>query len=134
MINESIMPIRPLLHIEDYSLYMFIFILILTIISIVFLYKFILNFYKKRQYMQFKKNLKKLKSIDFTNPKKAAYDITYYGRLLSNTNEEKLKLNQLNNKLFNYKYKQNIQNINDETKQLYNTFIDIIQKSSKQGK
>ena len=131
MINESIMPIRPLLHIEDYSLYMFIFILILTIISIVFLYKFILNFYKKRQYMQFKKNLKKLKSIDFTNPKKAAYDITYYGRLLSNTNEEKLKLNQLNNKLFNYKYKQNSQNINDKTKQLYNTFIDIIQKSSK---
>ncbi|MBT3280400.1 MAG: hypothetical protein HOH31_03080 [Campylobacteraceae bacterium] len=131
MINESIMPIRPLLHIEDYSLYMFIFILILTIISIVFLYKFILNFYKKRQPVKFKKNLKKLKNIDFTDSKKAAYNITYYARLLASTNEEKHKLNQLNNKLFDYKYKQNSQNINDKTKQLYNTFIDIIQKSSK---
>ncbi|MDD5406667.1 MAG: hypothetical protein PHE73_06990 [Sulfurovaceae bacterium] len=73
-----------------------------------------------------KKYFQAIKSVDWSNPKRAAYSITYYGRLLAKDARSAEIFDQLEPMLQEYKYKKDVPSVNDETLSHYNLFIQVL--------
>lgn len=69
--------------------------------------------------------LRRLESIDFENPKKAAYIMTRYGRLLAQEKRQKEIMAQLLPRLERYKYKKDVPPLDSETKRFMKLFIEM---------
>jgi hypothetical protein len=68
----------------------------------------------------------KLKSIDWNNPKRSAYDISKYGRLLASDSRSKEIFSQLEPMLTAYKYKKKVNDIDVDTVNHYNLFMQVL--------
>jgi len=122
--------IKPLLEIEEYSLYYFLgavlFALLLACGIIYLIYKYIKS---KNRFNLKKEHLKLLNSINLDEPKKAAYDITFYGAIFkddSPRHEEMYK--NLVSRLEKYKYKKEVTPLDKETLgyfELYREMCDV---------
>jgi len=116
--------IKPLLEIEDYSFYYFLgvsfLVLLLACGIIYFIYKYIKN---KNRFNLKKEHLKLLNSINFSDAKKAAYEITLYGSSFKNdTKEHKEMYDKLVSKLEKYKYKKEVDPIDEETLEYFKIY------------
>ena len=128
--NEKLIDIRPIIEISDYSLYL----LIITILSALFIsYKLFKLFYKIA-----KNNCKincqkyyfiKFISIDWSNPKEAAYLATKYGEILAQDKRRRELFLQLKKHLDTYKYKKNVADIDEETLNYYNLYKQVCDES-----
>jgi len=129
-INMTIRDIKPLIEIPDNSFYIYwgvISVSLILIISIIFF--LLLNWWKLRKANLSKTYLEKLKDIDWEDTKLSAYTATHYARLLA-TDERRLKLfEQLNPMLDKYKYKKNVDSIDDETMKYFNLFVQVTDES-----
>ena len=123
--NEiKIHDIKPLVEIPDYSFFILSGLILLGIIIVSLVIFFIYKYLKNKKQNIRREYFKKLKELDFKNSKKSAYDITKYGQLLVKTKREKQLLNDLISQLEQYKYKKDVDNFDDETKALFDRFLD----------
>ena len=119
--------IKPIVEIPDVSIYIYysliiIFILLLCI-GIYFIYKFLKPKVKSHDLIWYEK----LKNVDFTKSKDAAYKISKYGRLLAKDERQLHLVNELIEELSLYKYKKMIPNkFSKETKIKFNIFMDSL--------
>jgi len=119
--------IKPIVEIPDVSIYFYysIIVLLVTLGSIVifFIYKFLKPKKRSEEY----KYYEILRNIDFKNTKKAAYDISKYGRLLAKDERQKRLILELVELLSMYKYKKEIKSkISNEIETKFQIFMESI--------
>ncbi len=120
--------IKPLVEVPDNSFAIFITVVVLGVILLAVVIYFLYRHFLKAKKINLRKvNFEALKNIDFTEPKKAAYEITKYGLIFENDSERIYEAyHNLNSKLTPYKYKKEVQNIDEETLGYYNILLGMI--------
>ena len=127
---DKLHDIKPLIAITDYSMFMFIATVLVGIVIAFVLfkksYKYAIAHCKisceKYFFIQYSK-------VDWNNPKKAAYDATYYGLLLARDKRRREIFNQLRVRLDRYKYKQDYKEVDSETLNYYNLYKQVCDES-----
>ena len=122
--------IKPLVEIPDSSFYIYWGLIgfgMLLGLGILF-------FVAKKLWENRKKNLAKaylaaLKSIDWSNSKKAAYEVTHYARLLATDERRKELFAQLELMLEKYKYKKEVDEVDQDTLNQYKLFVQVADES-----
>jgi hypothetical protein len=128
--NGELRDIKPLLEIPDYSYTVFIvlaFFMAFIILTLLFIFfrKFFSNHKKdiKKVYFQ------RIKNVDWKHSKQAAYEVTFFGRLLSDEPRVKEIYTQLVPMLNQYKYRREVPVIDEETLKQYNLLVHIIDET-----
>ncbi|WP_200762585.1 hypothetical protein [Nitrosophilus alvini] len=123
---EKIRDIKPLVEIPDISFYAYIIsFLLFSVFVAVLLFK-VLKILKRKKRNERKILLQKLKSIDVSDSKKAAYEITKYGRKLVNDERSRRIFLELLPKLEKYKYRKKVPNMDEETIRYFTLFIETV--------
>lgn len=112
---EELKDIKGLLYIEDYTLYIFIFVVILALVILYFIIKKIINFKIKLSPEKLAK--KELKKLDLSDSKFASYKLSRYAPILSEDNFEYLE---------KYKYKKEVTNFTDKDLEKIKGFLNAI--------
>ena len=128
--NEQLRDIKPLLEIPDSSYYFFGGLVIFGII----LFCSILFFATKKLWENRKANLSKqylakLKAIDWKDAKESAYTATYYGRLIATDARKKELFDQLLPMLEKYKYKKEVECVDQDTRKQFNLYLQVADES-----
>ncbi|MBD3790133.1 MAG: hypothetical protein IE885_07200 [Campylobacterales bacterium] len=122
--------IKPLLEIPDSSFYLYWgligFGLFLAAGILFFVLKKILE---NRKVNLAKKYLSALKAIDWIDSKRSAYEATHYARLLATDTRRKELFSQLEVMLERYKYKKNVDTVDQETRNQFNLFVQVADES-----
>jgi len=129
-LTAQLRDIKPLIEIPDSSFYIYWGLIgfgVLLGLSILF-------FIAKKLWENRKKNLAKeylaaLKSIDWNNSKKAAYEATHYARLLATDERRKELFAQLEPMLEKYKYKKEVDQVDQDTLNQYKLFVQVADES-----
>lgn len=123
----NINDIKPLVQIPDYSVYLYYALISIGVLLILFCIYFLYNYLKKRKNSKAKQYYKILKNIQFNDPKKDAYTITTYGRLLATDERSQKLMDELWESLQLYKYKKDIpKDFTKETKAKFTTFMESL--------
>lgn len=127
MMNEiKIHDIKDLTQIPDISFYLFILIIILgTLIAIIFIF-ILFKFFNNRKKNKRKEYYKILKDLDLKNSKKSAYIISKNIRLLAQNDREKRLAKELIEELEKYKYRKEVNELDDNVKIIFARFMDNI--------
>ena len=127
--NPEDLPIRdikPLLLIPDISLYLFIALIGVVTLLLIAVGIFAWRWWQKHRHIDPRIGwLQALDRIDYTNPKKAAYIMTKYGRLLAEDKRREEILEQLLPRLERYKYQKEVPPLDEETKRYMRLFIEM---------
>jgi len=110
---EGLRDIKGLIQVEDYTLYIFIAILVLVVLY--FIVKKIINY--KRVVSPIKVAKRELKNLDLDDSKEVAYKVTKYGKVLSDEGFEYLE---------KYKYKKEIVKFSKEDLQKIEGFLNAV--------
>ena len=129
-INEQLRDIKPLLEIPDSSYYIYWGLIIFA----VFLAVAILFFVAKKLWENRKVNLAKgyleaIKRIDWEDTKKSAYEATHYARLLATDERRKELFSQLEPMLEQYKYKKEVEVVDQDTINQFNLYVQVADES-----
>ena len=128
--NSTLRDIKPLIPMHDYSLLFLIIALILGGILGYYLFKKVyiktiegcrVNC-EKYYFYQFS-------NIDWSNPKEAAYLATRYGLVLAKDRRRKELFSQLRESLEKYKYRRNIDTVDETTLNYYNLYKQVCDES-----
>jgi len=122
--------IKPLLEIHDYSFYYFLAIVTVAIVLLLGLlylaYRWILN--RKRVNIR-AEHYRLLRTVDYKNPKKAAYEITHYGETFKDDSERHRRAYEnMVEHLEQYKYKKDVEDFDSDTIhyiELFEGMIDV---------
>ena len=124
---DKLRDIRELEPIADVSFYLFVaMILFISLIIGSLLYML----YSRRK--QAIKNLtrdevkKRLLNVDLNNSKKAAYEITKYGRYLADDERSKKIFEKLQQMLHRYKFVPDAPEFDEDTIRQYNLFVEVV--------
>lgn len=122
--------IKPLVEVPDNSLIYLgivvsVFVLI-TILAGIWLYR---HFTKAKTEDLRKSYLHKIHNVDTNNAKQAAYEISAYGRFLAESERAKDMLDNLDNRLSKYKYKKEVEALDEETLGYYKLFLEVLDAS-----
>jgi len=129
-IGSQLRDIKPLLEIPDSSFYIFWGLVIFgTLVVAAALYFAIRKYLQYRKANLAKKYLEKLKAIDWRDPKASAYAATRYGRLLATDDRRKELFEQLLPLLEKYKYKKEVEAVDDETINRFNLYVQVVDES-----
>ncbi len=129
-INEQLRDIKPLLEIPDSSYYIYWGLIDFAI----FLAAAILFFVVKKLWENRKINLAKgyleaMKKIDWKETKKSAYEATHYARLLATDERRKELFSQLEPLLEQYKYKKEVDAVDQDTLNKFNLYVQVADES-----
>jgi len=118
--------IKPLLPIPDISLYLFAALVLAGLLVAAALAIYGWKWWRANR----RKDprllwLEQLERIDYDRPKKAAYTMTKYGRLLAQEKRQKEIMAQLLPRLERYKYKKAVPPLDEETKRFMHLFIEM---------
>src|SRR3989339_1143209 len=126
-LNIPINDIAPLVEIPDYSLYYFIAVVVITVAVSLALVLALLKQMRKRKINVRREWFKALSTIDFSDPKRAAYSISELGRVFASDNERTAKaFHNLFERLEPYKYAPIVEKIDEETRGYYRLYLEII--------
>jgi short subunit fatty acids transporter len=128
---EQLKDIKPLLEIPDYSYYLYFSLLTLFVFFILLLMFFLIRWWLKPKKMEMKEiYFSRLKSVDWSDSKKAAYEVTFVGRVLS-LEDSRIKemYQQLLPHLEAYKYRPKVEKVDNETLNKYTLLVHIIDES-----
>ncbi len=119
--------IKPLVAIDDYSIYYFSVVVVIATIIVLFAIYMLLKWLRQRKRENIrKKHLEILHNIDLSDTKKAAYELTKYGLTFRDDDERHKELYEnMVSKLANYKYKKEVGSFDDETISIINLYRDI---------
>jgi len=129
-ITEQLRDIKPLMEIPDSTYYIYwgliIFMAVLLTGILFFVVKKLLD---NRKVNLQKGYLEAINKIDWVETKKSAYEATHYARLLATDERRKELFSQLEPKLEQYKYKKEVDKIDDETQKLFNLYVQVADES-----
>ena len=129
-ISEQLKDIKPLLEIPDSSYYIYWGLIIFAIVLLVG----ILFFTAKKLWENRKINLAKgyleaIQNINWVDTKKSAYEATHYARLLATDERRKELFSQLEPMLEQYKYKKEVEKIDQDTQNKFNLYVQVANES-----
>ena len=129
-INEQLRDIKPLLEIPDSSYYIYwgliTFAILLGLGILFFIAK---KLWENRKVNLAKGYLEALKKIDWEDTKKSAYEATHYARLLATDERRKELFSQLEPMLEKYKYKKEVEAVDQETRNKFNLYVQVADES-----
>lgn len=120
--------IKPLVEVPDNSL-MIIIILTALILTLIFVPLMLWAWKKLKKVKEInlrKVYLEKIHHIDTNNAKQAAYEISEYARHIVSSDKERSLLEELDNRLSQYKYKKSVEKLDDETLAHFRVFIEVL--------
>jgi len=130
MTLPPIKDIKPMVEIPDMSLWLYWGVVILGIVilgaALFFLIRRILSL---REENRARRYLEALHRVEWSDPKKAAYTITRYGRLLATDERRKELFSQLLPLLERYKYRKNVGPVDEETKRRFELYRQVCDES-----
>jgi hypothetical protein len=122
--------IKPLLEIPDNSFYIYWgLIAFASLLLLAILFFIAKRFWEKRKEDLAKGYLKKLKAIDWKDAKHSAYEATHYARLLATDERRKELFSQLEPMLEKYKYKKEVDEVDQDTKNKFNLYVQVADES-----
>lgn len=129
-IGEQLRDIKPLLEIPDSSYYIYwgliTFGMLLAVVILFFVAK---KLWENRKVNLAKGYLESLKKIDWADTKKSAYEATYYARLLATDERRQELFSQLEPMLEKYKYKKEVEAIDQDTRNKFNLYVQVADES-----
>jgi len=129
-LTAQLKDIKPLLEIPDNSFYLYWGVIILAVlIVLVLVYVVVRKLWRQRKINLAKGYLEKLKAIDWHDTKKSAYDATHYARLLATDERRKELFSQLEPLLEKYKYKKKVDEIDQDTLNRFNLYVQVADES-----
>lgn len=120
--------IKPLVEVPDNSL-MIIIILTALILTLIFVPLMLWAWKKLKKVKEInlrKVYLEKIHHIDTNNAKQAAYEISEYARHIVSSDKERSLLEELDNRLSQYKYKKSVEKLDDETLGHFRVFLEVL--------
>jgi hypothetical protein len=118
--------IKPLLPIPDVSIYLFLALVFMGLLVMGALVWYGWKWWKSHRKSDPRLRwLEQLDRIDYNNPKKAAYLMTKYGRLLAEDKRREEILEQLLPRLERYKYRREVPPLDEETKRFMKLFVEM---------
>ena len=128
--NEQLKDIKPLLEIPDSSYYIFWgLILFGVLLAAVVLFFVIKKYLEHRKTNLAKKYLARLHAINWKDTKESAYAATHYARLLATDERRKELFGQLESHLEQYKYKKEVEAVDEETLKRFNLYMQVADES-----
>ena len=124
--NIKIHDIKSLVDIPDFSIYIFILLIVISSLLVLSLIFLIYKMLKNRKKDTRKKYYKLLKNLDLKDSKKSAYLITKYARVLAVSQREKKLLEELTEELDKYKYKKDVDDFDENIKIVLSRFMDSV--------
>lgn len=122
--------IKPLVEVPDNSLLYLGLLGALGVLVIGLLLFWLWKVYKESKKINLRKHyLESLQKVDLSSPKEAAYTISTYGRLLAQSDREKEMLENLDSRLSSYKYKKEVDALDEETLAYYQLFVEVLDAS-----
>ena len=120
--------IKPLIEIQEYSLYYFLALLVFGVFVVAVILYFLIKYLKSRNKFNIRKeHYKLLENIDFSDAKRSAYDISFYGLTFRDDSPRHTEMYaNLQERLEEYKYKKNVQDMDSEIKGYVNLYKDMI--------
>ena len=129
-INEQLRDIKPLLEIPDSSYYIYWGLIDFAIFLVVAIVFFIAKkLWDNRKINLAKGYLESIKKIDWNDTKKSAYEATHYARLLATDERRKELFSQLEPMLEQYKYKKEVDEVDQDTKNKFNLYVQVADES-----
>ena len=129
-INEQLRDIKPLLEIPDSSYYIYWGLINFAIFLAVGIVFFILKkLWENRKVNLAKGYLASIKKVDWKDTKKSAYEATHYARLLATDERKKELFSQLEPMLEQYKYKKEVEEVDQDTKNKFNLYVQVADES-----
>lgn len=125
-ISAQLKDIKPLLEIPDSSYYIYWGLIIFaSLLAAGILFFAAKNLWENRKINLAKGYVEKLKSIDWKDTKKSAYEATHYARLLATDERKKELFSQLEPMLEQYKYKKEVEAVDTETQNKFNLYVQV---------
>ena len=122
--------IKPLVEVPDNSLAILIAVVIVSLVLLGALTIWILSLYKETKEQKLRKlYLEKIHHIDISNAKEAAYEMSYYGQRLAKEKREIDMLESLETRLKEYKYKKDVNKLDEDTLAYYKLFLEVLDAS-----
>jgi hypothetical protein len=126
----KIRDIKPLMEVPDQSFYIFMGVLLLSLIIIAGGSYLFLRWFKTRKRQNLRKSTyQKLLHVDLQDPKRAAYEVTEFGLFFRDDSQRTQEMyDNLVTRLEKYKYKKLVEPIDMETQsyiELYQGMIDV---------
>jgi hypothetical protein len=129
-LTEQLKDIKPLLEIPDNSFYIYWGLIVIGSILVAIVLSFVGKKILENRKINFAKSyLKNLKDIDWKDSKKSAYEATYYARLLATDDRRKELFSQLEPLLAKYKYKKEVKEIDQDTLNRFNLYVQVADES-----
>lgn len=122
--------IKPLVEIQEYSLYYFLGVVVAVILLVAGILYLLYKWYKKRKAFSLRvHHAKLLNSLDLSDTKKSAYAISSYGFTFKDDSQRHSEMyKNLSDRLESYKYKKNVEKFDSETLgyiDLYKGMLDV---------
>ena len=122
--------IKPLLEIPDSSYYIYWGLILFGIALVVAILFFVVKKYLEiRRENLAKKYLAQLHAIDWRDAKESAYRATHYARLLATDDRRRELFEQLVPMLDRYKYKKEVDSVDEDTLRQFNLFVQVSDES-----
>lgn len=129
-LTAQLRDIKPLLEIPDSSYYLYWGLIIFGIVLVLAMVFFIAKkLWENRKINLAKGYLEALKKIDWNDTKQSAYEATHYARLLATDERRKELFSQLEPMLEAYKYKKVVNDVDDETLNKFNLYVQVADES-----
>ncbi len=126
----KIRDIRPFIDIQDSSLIWFLLLATVATAALIFFGRYLYRVLKKRRERdKLKLYLEALHNIDWSDPKKASYKITEYGRYLAQDEKTKEVFSNLLPLLEQYKYRKDVKDVDRETIREFELFKQVCDES-----
>jgi hypothetical protein len=129
-ISEQLRDIKPLLEIPDSSYYIYWGLISFAIfLGVVILFFIAKKLWENRKVNLAKGYLESIKKIDWKDTKKSAYEATHYARLLATDERRKELFSQLEPMLEQYKYKKEVEAVDQDTRNKFNLYVQVADES-----
>ena len=122
--------IKPLLEIPDHSFYIYWGVIgFFVLLGLGILFFVVKKFWENRKTNLAKIYLERLKQIEWSDSKHAAYEATKYARLLATDERRRELFSQLEPMLEQYKYKKVVNAVDQDTLNQFHLFVRIADES-----
>jgi len=129
-ISTQLRDIKPLLEIPDSSYYIYWGLIIFGLLLLFGIVFFVIKkVWENRKVNLSKRYVEALKNINWIDTKKSAYEATYYARLLATDERKKELFSQLEPMLEQYKYKKEVENLDIDTRNKFNLYVQVANES-----
>ncbi|SFV53578.1 hypothetical protein MNB_SV-8-1457 [hydrothermal vent metagenome] len=129
-LTAQLKDIKPLLEIPDNTFYIYWGLIIVgSVLLLGILFFTLKRLWENRKINLAKGYLEKLKAIDWKNTKQSAYEATHYARLLATDDRRRELFSQLEPMLEKYKYKKEVDTVDNDTRNAFNLYVQVADES-----